>query len=460
MKVTELRAMDVHGYLGLKVKFNADLTFITGLNGSGKTTAIELLVALLTPSPEKFAATSFSSASVSAVEGENEVVISASKRPDGVELSINTIAETLHLSSSDLQLMIESRKRDDHRGLRDEAFSPIQQKIEKNPTYQAIREISTPMFLGVDRRLSADWFRDNLAELRRRDYFMRRISRDEELTKGINYGLADVNYLVSERMQEIRAAQERLDEELRKKFFTRAFEYKPGDFRKGSKLPSREELERYKQSLNIIERAAEGLRLPVPELKAALSEFLERMTEVVNALGATAGKQKGRGRQKETVTADDNFLQWVINKPQSDRIIEHLELLDAYVSDREALHAPINRFVTLINGFLAQTKKVVSVASTGELEVFHGVTTEPRSISALSSGERQLIIILGHLALNPNLEKSAVFIVDEPEISLHVAWQERFVDAVIEANPNVQYILATHSPAIILDRIENCSELN
>jgi predicted ATP-binding protein involved in virulence len=88
-----------------------------------------------------------------------------------------------------------------------------------------------------------------------------------------------------------------------------------------------------------------------------------------------------------------------------------------------------------------------------------GIGFDPQPITALSSGERQLLVMLAHLSLNPSLEGSGVFIVDEPELSLHIDWQEKFVDSVIEANPNVQLILATHSPAIILDRVEACRNL-
>lgn len=81
---------------------------------------------------------------------------------------------------------------------------------------------------------------------------------------------------------------------------------------------------------------------------------------------------------------------------------------------------------------------------------------EQRSISALSSGERQILIILAHLSLNRLLMKDGVFVVDEPELSLHMAWQDMFVDAVQSANPKLQLILATHSPAIIGGRDNLC----
>lgn len=41
---------------------------------------------------------------------------------------------------------------------------------------------------------------------------------------------------------------------------------------------------------------------------------------------------------------------------------------------------------------------------------------------------------------------------DEPETSLHVEWQAVFIDKIKELNPNIQIIIATHNPLILLNR--------
>jgi len=40
---------------------------------------------------------------------------------------------------------------------------------------------------------------------------------------------------------------------------------------------------------------------------------------------------------------------------------------------------------------------------------------------------------------------------DEPEVSLHIEWQKRLIGLILSLNPNVQVILTTHSPAVVMD---------
>ncbi|MBQ2519229.1 MAG: ATP-binding protein, partial [Bacteroidaceae bacterium] len=49
-----------------------------------------------------------------------------------------------------------------------------------------------------------------------------------------------------------------------------------------------------------------------------------------------------------------------------------------------------------------------------------------------------------------------VLFMDEPEVSLHVEWQQRLIGLVRDLNPNAQIILTTHSPAVIMDGWADC----
>ncbi|MBO4552600.1 MAG: ATP-binding protein [Candidatus Methanomethylophilaceae archaeon] len=80
-------------------------------------------------------------------------------------------------------------------------------------------------------------------------------------------------------------------------------------------------------------------------------------------------------------------------------------------------------------------------------------------INRLSAGEKQFMIIFYRLLFHT--KPGTLAIVDEPEISLHVSWQQRmgslFLD--ISRTRNIQILVATHSPQIIHDRWDLAKEL-
>lgn len=67
----------------------------------------------------------------------------------------------------------------------------------------------------------------------------------------------------------------------------------------------------------------------------------------------------------------------------------------------------------------------------------------------LSSGEKQMLILLIN-TLTQN-GRDVITFWDEPEISLHIAWQQVLINIMRELNPNMQIIMATHSPSILHD---------
>jgi predicted ATP-dependent endonuclease of OLD family len=52
-------------------------------------------------------------------------------------------------------------------------------------------------------------------------------------------------------------------------------------------------------------------------------------------------------------------------------------------------------------------------------------------------------------------------LMDEPEISLHFEWQKILLESILEINPNAQIIVATHSPAMVMNGwLEHVHEIN
>ena len=80
-------------------------------------------------------------------------------------------------------------------------------------------------------------------------------------------------------------------------------------------------------------------------------------------------------------------------------------------------------------------------------------------LAALSSGEQNELALLHELLFE--VEPGALVLIDEPELSLHIAWQQEFLGDLsrITALSGFDVVLATHSPDIVGDRWDLTVEL-
>ena len=126
--------------------------------------------------------------------------------------------------------------------------------------------------------------------------------------------------------------------------------------------------------------------------------------------------------------------------------------------EAQKLSEPKKRFQDIIDALFADTGKKI-VRTDNEISFSQmGETLVPYQ---LSSGEKQILAIL--LTVLVEDQKPYVLFMDEPEVSLHIEWQKKLIDLILELNPNVQIILTTHSPAVIMngwmDKVTEVSDI-
>ena len=75
-------------------------------------------------------------------------------------------------------------------------------------------------------------------------------------------------------------------------------------------------------------------------------------------------------------------------------------------------------------------------------------------LSSLSSGEQHELVL--HYDLLFRVPTNTIVLIDEPELSLHVAWQKRFLPDLLKIVDLTDFdaIIATHSPFIVGDKTE------
>ncbi len=107
---------------------------------------------------------------------------------------------------------------------------------------------------------------------------------------------------------------------------------------------------------------------------------------------------------------------------------------------------PKRMFQDMIDRLFAETGKTI-IRTENEVRFSQiGETLQPYQ---LSSGEKQLLVVLLTVLVEDRLP--FVLFMDEPEVSMHIEWQKQLIDLILQLNPNVQIILTTHSPAVIMD---------
>lgn len=100
-----------------------------------------------------------------------------------------------------------------------------------------------------------------------------------------------------------------------------------------------------------------------------------------------------------------------------------------------------------MNNLFIETDKEVKF-SEDQMEIIKN-KKEKIDYTKLSSGERQVIFIFLKV-INGSVDNSLI-LMDEPEISLHISWQEKLLSEIEKVNPNSQIIIVTHSPAIVMN---------
>ena len=114
---------------------------------------------------------------------------------------------------------------------------------------------------------------------------------------------------------------------------------------------------------------------------------------------------------------------------------------------RTELFAPLHSYESVVNSFISNRQ--ITVTDKGQLSITTHVKKPNSGLLEwrhLSSGEKQILILLTQALLSER--EPVVYVADEPELSLHVKWQEMLMASLIKLAGRCQFIVATHSPDI------------
>ncbi len=174
-------------------------------------------------------------------------------------------------------------------------------------------------------------------------------------------------------------------------------------------------------------------------LQQTLAEGEGFLRQALPALGGIGG---GSLLDLQLYNLQRKYLDYQVNI--GNRMIAELQA--GHADAAQQLAQKKARFQDMVDNLFADTGKRI-VRTENEIRFTQiGETLMPYQ---LSSGEKQMLIILLTVLVEDNLPY--VLFMDEPEVSLHIEWQKQLLDLITELNPNVQVILTTHSPAVVMN---------
>ena len=159
-------------------------------------------------------------------------------------------------------------------------------------------------------------------------------------------------------------------------------------------------------------------------------------------------------RKKGNSMLYDRLMQVVVQNEQQDSFFNYRMRALNYPEESARISQRIELLFKEIDSYFTESAKHITIERDSNMLVFkEGADERTITLSMLSAGEKQLLLILLTVFLMD--EKPAVLLMDEPEVSLHIEWQERLIKSLRKLNKNCQLIVTTHSPSIFASGWEN-----
>ena len=409
------------GYQDINLNFERDVNILIGPNASGKTTILNLLHSILLADFPTLLNVEFNQIEIKLKEFEGKSVRT---------VKVETTDESLKFSVGQIKFDVDKDSIYDRRYPGYYMDHRIGKVITRTPhrhitrkrilpenLYDEITALVPIVWLPVSRRLP--------------------ITGDEEEQQTMMVPLESVDLRLQELLADLSHYHTRLNAQLSERY--KNFEHQVLS------------VILYSKEHDLIESA---ISLSPP---TSIEEYKDQLLGAFNAAGllddqmqiridehfVIAEEVLKRSRKNENdefvFGLEDLFVLPLIRRTQL--MVEYAEELE---KDREHIFKPLRCYEGIVNSFL--DKKNIKVDEDGKLKI-ESLSHPDLNPRLLSSGEKQILILLTEALLK--VDEPVVYIADEPELSLHVSWQEKLLESLVSLGGNIQTIVATHSPDIV-----------
>ena len=446
---------NLHGHLSLALEFRPDVNVLIGINGTGKTSVLNAMAWILSPMSmhnglqaaywlSEFEFDEISLTYSESIQNEHRIA-KAWRSEDYIAISVSDMVGEFRIPALPLSELSYGRR---------SWFADAPEALEKELTSQShtpviehLNSLQAPLYLPLNRRWMEEWktpsswpqssLNLSLSQRRMEEWGIPSSHRYRPRSTQVLTGtpVTEILALAERAYRSEQAEIAQLNDRLRSDMLATLFDVGQKSF--VDVVPPVEEVIGQRKAIVYI---LDSLHLD--DVKKLSEKYFNRLEEIATELG-------GQELPKDFHTGShvEAWWKWIREVASlAGRIEELMQLIEDYRKRRERISRHTTSFLQSVNDFLHDKRMVFSPEAELKVELSNGKQVGGHH---LSSGEMQILTLFAFLHFQPrHADRSFVVLVDEPELSLHVAWQHRYVDSIRDANPDGQLIIATHSPEI------------
>lgn len=427
VKLIGLTVKKLYGIYDYDVKFNPDVTFIFGKNGCGKTTILNITEAIITGHLFKLFSYDFSKIVLSYAKSNvmnviKKIIIESHKK----ELKI-VFNDNSYIIYANVEYGERVRMSKNTRNISNYYFNHYEFLQEIKRTFNYVYLPLNRSYIPYDE--SDEMYYPGIHSLEtQEDFYPGNDTRDGAMLK--------IESLIYQKYSRINAI---INNSINNSF-------------RDSILKSQIEL---KDNYDILEVIRNN---DISKLKKTQSDYIKTLKEL-NLIDKSEEMKYNKFftefiEEFSFYLNDDQKIlpvNMVYKLQEISKMQKTIVIAEKMEQQKATIFKPIETFLNTMNSFIgnSEDKKEICISNEGLIYFKTKYTQKRISIHHLSSGEKQLITFFTNLIFCVNTNSSGIFVVDEPELSLHLSWQKIFIDEVLKINKNIQLIFATHAPEIV-----------
>ena len=447
MFIQSIAVQGLHRAIDAKLNFHPDLGIIVGINGSGKTSIINLTSHLLRLNVPELLRISFEDIEIVGKDGRSKTIsIKAIKLDGELQIIAKRSGRRVAFFACPSPAQLDMADRPEERAAWERYLRRTTSEIAATKLASFIRANVRLTLVKLDRTLFAEDYTGAVAidpGLPQRT--LRRMADESE-------PIEQVERATRNKFTEYQSQLKLLNVDLTNKLVLQLFQVTDVFNSRQSRATA---LTDPKKIIKLEQSIKASSFYPKHDAdKAAIASYFRITKQLAREFDKDLSKAELKSnvwQQRFFTSARERFI-------RLNMLAKEFNEFDKRASDA---FKELEAYLSAINSFLAESQKVAFFSeqdNTLRFKIIGESNDDGRPISELSSGEKQIVTVLAYLAYEAG--NNSIFLIDEPELSLHISWQAGLLKALQSVQPlGCQLIMATHSPEIVGDKRDRVVKL-